>query len=219
MLDPRTALADLATSLPAASRVFRRHRLDYCCGGRMSLAEACDRRGLDPATVAAEIESETPARDDVRWDDRPLPQLIDFILTRYHAPLRDELARLVYMARKVERVHGDKPGCPRGLGDHLARVADEVEAHLAKEEQILFPMILSGRGAMTHGPVAVMTREHDDHGASLARTRELTGDLEPPAHACTTWRALYLGLETLEHELMDHIHLENNILFPRALRG
>jgi regulator of cell morphogenesis and NO signaling len=89
---------------------------------------------------------------------------------------------------------------------------------MAKEEQVLFPMILAGAGPRTRGPITVMLHEHDDHGANLAKMRQLAGDFQPPEAACTTWRALYLRLEELEGELMDHIALENNVLFPKALR-
>jgi regulator of cell morphogenesis and NO signaling len=89
---------------------------------------------------------------------------------------------------------------------------------MAKEEQVLFPMILAGAGPRTRGPITVMLHEHDDHGANRAKMRQLAGDFQPPEAACTTWRALYLRLEELEGELMDHIALENNVLFPKALR-
>jgi regulator of cell morphogenesis and NO signaling len=93
----------------------------------------------------------------------------------------------------------------------------DVLDHLAKEEQVLFPLIRSGQGRLAAGPAHAMEREHQDHGRNLARMRDLTNDLTPPQEACTTWRALYLRLESLENELMEHIHLENNVLFPRAL--
>lgn len=208
-------LAELAVRLPAATQVFHRHRLDFCCHGRRSLQEACRSKSLDPDALLAEITA-TPAPADARtWAERPLPELIDHILTRYHAPLREELARLLAMARKVEAVHGAKPTCPRGLADHVMLVRAELEAHLEKEERILFPMIRAGQPAQM--PVQVMTREHDDHAAHLAQTRALTNDYQAPPGACTTWRALFLGLRTLEQDLMDHIHLENYVLFPRAL--
>jgi len=213
-----TPLAELAVRLPAATRVFHRHGLDFCCGGRRSLAAGSLAAGLEPDAVLAEIEAEARADGEfVRWDERPLPELIDHILERYHAPLREELPRLLAMAEKVEAVHGDKPACPRGLAEHLAQVLEEVEQHLLKEERILFPAIVAGQPV--HMPVHVMTQEHDEHAANLRKTRALAHDLEPPPGACTTWRALYLGLAELERELMDHIHLENNVLFPRATRG
>ncbi len=119
----------------------------------------------------------------------------------------------------MEDAHADKPERPAGLADLLTEVRAAVESHLAKEEQILFPLILSGRGQMAHMPVQVMMQEHEDHGENLRRIRELTNDLQIPEYACASWRELYRSLARLEVELMDHIHLENNILFPRALAG
>lgn len=217
--NPNVTLAELAVRVPAASRVFKRHRLDFCCSGHRALAEACEERGIDPAEVLAELDAETGAvgAEPPRFESADA--LIDHILERYHEPLRRELPELVAMAKRVETRHGDKASCPRGLAAHLGSMHAEVLEHLAKEEQILFPMIRAGAGSGARGPITVMQREHDDHGASLARVRELTTDHVPPVGACATWRALYLRLAELESELMDHIHLENNVLFPGALRG
>lgn len=207
-----TTLAELATELPAATRVFHRHRLDYCCGGRRSLADACAERGLDAAALLAEILA-APAASRASPADLSPVELAAHVIARYHAPLREDLPRLVAMAEKVERVHAEKPGCPRGLAAHLAEWTRSVLDHLEKEEKVLFPSL----GSPDRAVAAALTREHDDHAAALARTRALTGDLVPPPHACTTWRALYAGLEDLERELMEHVHLENHVLFPRVL--
>ena len=211
-------LADLAVRYPAASRVFHRQGLDFCCHGSRPLTEACEERGLDPARVLREIEVEDAAHPSApRWDERPLGELIDHIVAYYHRRLREELPQLVEMAAKVERRHAEKAACPRGLHDHLDYVHQAVLDHLAKEEQVLFPMIRAGRGPHAAGPIHVMEVEHEDHAQNLARTRALTGNLVPPAEACATWTALYLRLAALEIELMEHIHLENNVLFRRAL--
>jgi regulator of cell morphogenesis and NO signaling len=213
-----STLAELAVTQPAAARVFYRHGLDFCCGGRRSLEDACRARGLDPAAVLSDIATEAPASDDdAGWNRQPLAALVDHIVTRYHRPLQRMLPELIALATKVEARHGDKAACPRGLTAILERMREEVEDHLAKEEQILFPLIVAGRGAHAGGPVQVMEHEHDAHGANLASVRALTADYVPPDGACVTWRALYLGLRQLDQELMEHIHLENNILFPRAL--
>lgn len=215
-MTPDTTLAEFAVKIPAATKVFHRYGLDFCCKGGRSLADACQSKGLDPAALLGEIDAATPESSDATdWSQRPLGELADHIVSRYHEPLREELPRLVDMARKVERVHADKATCPRGLADHLEAVHAAVLSHLEKEEQVLFPMIRAGQPA--HAPVQVMTQEHDEHAANLRRTRELAHDFEPPAEACTTWRALLMGLHTLEQELMDHIHLENHVLFPRSL--
>jgi regulator of cell morphogenesis and NO signaling len=152
-----------------------------------------------------------------RWADAPVADLIGHIVGFYHRRLREELPELLTLATKVETRHAEKRSCPRGLRDHLAHVNLAVREHLAKEEQVLFPMILAGRAAMAGAPIHAMEAEHEDHARDLARTRELTADLVAPEEACTTWRALYLRLGALEEELMDHIHLENNVLFPRVL--
>jgi regulator of cell morphogenesis and NO signaling len=219
-LTPQSTLAELATTWPGAARVFHRHQLDFCCGGRASLADACRTRGLALEPLLAELAAEEArTRDFTAWDTQPLAALVDHVCERYHALHRTELARLVLAARKVEHVHADKPDRPRGLADHLAQLADELEQHMQKEEQVLFPLIRAGRGASAVMPVQVLEHEHKDHALNLARTRALAHDFVPPPEACNTWRALYLGLEELERDLMQHIHLENNVLFPRALRS
>jgi regulator of cell morphogenesis and NO signaling len=213
-----TTLADLAVSHPSASRVFHRYGLDFCCHGSRPLADACAERGLDADRVVAEIATEeASASDQPRWDERPIPELVDHIVRFYHLRLRAELPELVSLAAKVETRHAEKASCPRGLRAHLEEVHRAVLEHLAKEEQILFPMIVGGRGRMAAGPIGMMESEHDDHAEALRRTRRLTADLVAPEEACPTWRALYLRLGQLESELMDHIHLENNVLFRRVL--
>lgn len=214
---PAATLAELATRWAGASRVFQRHRLDFCCQGQRSLAEACAQRGLDPSAVIAELQAELTPAPAEPWHERSPAQLIAHLLDRYHAAHRREVPRLWQMAQKVERVHGDKPECPRGLADHLARLGQELEEHMQKEEKVLFPLLLAGAGAAAAGPIHCMMAEHDEHGRNLARTRELAHDLVPPASACGTWRALYLGLAELEREVMEHVHLENHVLFPQAV--
>ena len=219
-ITPQTTLAELATQSAGASRVFHRHGLDFCCGGRVPLEDACATKGLDVARLLDELRAEeATAPPPERWDAAPLDALIEHVLQRFHEGHRAEVPRLLEMAQKVERVHGDKPTCPRGLAEHLERMADELENHMVKEEQVLFPMIRSGRGRMAGMPVQIMEQEHRDHGENLAKLRALAHDFAPPAEACNTWQALYLGLAELELELMEHISLENNVLFPRALRG
>jgi regulator of cell morphogenesis and NO signaling len=200
--------------------VFFRHRLDFCCGGGQKLADACREAGLDAEAVLAEItaQGQTGADERGRWDTRPLPDLVDHILTQYHEPLHRDFQRLVEAAHKVERVHAGKAACPQGLASHLERIHTAIEDHMGKEELVLFPALRAGNhGHAVHMPIRVLMQEHDDHGEDLRRIRELTGDLQVPAEACGTWRALYEALLQLEADLMEHIHLENNVLFPRAL--
>ena len=140
---------------------------------------------------------------------------MDHILARYHAVHREQLPELIRLARKVEQVHGERTECPRGLADHLAAMAQELESHMRKEELVLFPMIARGHGALAVAPVSMMRHEHDDHGVALRQMEALTDGITPPRGACTTWRALYTGLRTFREDLMQHIHTENNILFER----
>ena len=212
-----TTLADLATTRPGASRVLHRLGLDFCCGGDRSLDETCAERGLDPSSVLEEIEREDATPPKVDWTTAPIEDLVAFIVDHYHRRLREELPELVSLALKVEAVHAERDDVPTGLAAHLKSVHAAVLEHLAKEEQVLFPLIVNAMGRRAAAPVRAMESEHDDHALNLRFTREITNDLTPPADACKTWRALYLRLTQLELELMEHIHLENNVLFPRAL--
>ncbi len=217
-LVPESALADLAVAFPAASRVFRRHGLDYCCHGRRPVSEACAERGLDASALLAEVSAEARASSDGEsWSDRPLAEVVERIVSWYHARLRTELPLLLQMARKVEAVHAEKETVPAGLAAHLESLSQTLLDHLDKEEEGLFPMLVSGRGGQPAPTVNALEREHEDVALALQKTRALTTDLVPPAEACTTWRALYLRLDELEAEVMEHVHLENNVLFRRAL--
>lgn len=219
-ITPQHTLADLAATRAGASRVFYRHGLDFCCHGRVSLAEACAKKQIDVARLVREIEEQVKTPGNFQhWDARPISELIEHVLANFHAAHREELPRLLAMAKKVEAVHADKADCPRGLSAHLEHVADELEQHMQKEELVLFPLLRSSRAHMASMPIQMMEEEHIDHGTNLARLRELGHDYVPPAEACGTWTALYLGLAELEQQVMEHIHLENNVLFPRALRS
>lgn len=215
-----TPVGRIAAEHPLATRVFARHGIDFCCGGGRPLAEVCLSQGLEAVTVVEEIRRElaTTPENPATWDQAPLNDLIDHILLTYHKPLWEELPRLDAMARKVLEVHLEKN--PAGLTELVrvyAALRAELEAHLQKEEEILFPLIKQGQGLMAGGPIEVMMHEHDGAGEALRRLRDLTDNYRVPAEACNTWSALWHGLAALESELHLHIHLENNILFPRAL--
>ena len=144
----------------------------------------------------------------------PRSRLIHHILTRYHDRHRQQLPELILMARRVEQVHGNKPECPNGLTQHLKYMAGELEAHMRKEELVLFPMLQTHASpAQLNAPISVMRHEHDDHGLALNTIESLTDNITVPKGACNTWRALYTSLAQLRDDLMQHIHLENNILF------
>jgi regulator of cell morphogenesis and NO signaling len=208
----------IAVEHPIATRVFARYGIDYCCGGGVPLAEACESRGLDAAAVMEEIQREVNpvVESGDRWNEAPLQDLVTHILSAFHQPLKEELPRLEAMARKVLQVHRDEE--PEMLSELLSvYLGINLEPHMEKEERILFPMIQRGQGFLAEGPVSVMRDEHEAVGLALKRLREITNDYEVPPRACNTWPALWHGLAALEKELHQHIHLENNILFPRAL--
>ncbi len=217
-----TPVGEIASAHPLSTRVFARHHIDFCCGGGAPLQTACEKRGLDANTVLQEIETELEGVDEEpsRWTEAPLTDLIEYIVSTYHKSLRKELPRLEAMALRVNEVHGEKdPERLQEIVTIFQALKAELTEHMMKEEQILFPMIANGQGAMASGTVSVMEHEHDSAGNALERLRELTDDYTPPVMACNTWRALWHGLGVLEKDTHQHIHLENNILFPRALNG
>jgi regulator of cell morphogenesis and NO signaling len=211
-------LGDLAAVHPAATRVFLRHKLDFCCRGGRTLDQACTQAGLDARAIERELADEAARADSVvRWEERSSAELADHIEAHYHAALRRDVPSLIEAARKVERVHATKPEVPAGLADTLSRFWEEMQSHMMKEERILFPLLRDGMvGGRIAAPIAVMMEDHDEHAVSLERIRQLTHGMQAPPHACATWRGLYAGLSQLEAELMVHIHLENNVLYARA---
>ena len=205
-------LGELARSYPQALGLLRRLRLDYCCGGARTLREAAVERGLDPLQVQQEIVGLLPVASDA--PQQPV-QLIVHIRQRFHDTHRAELPELARLAHKVERVHRDHPQLPAGLGELLERTLQELSEHMDKEEQILFPMMQRAAPGMgLDAPIARMRAEHEDHGQLLAELRRLSGDGHAPADACNSWRALVAGVDKFSDDLIQHIHLENNLLFP-----
>lgn len=206
------SLGYLAVQIPGATAVFRQLKLDFCCGGQQSLQQACTDKQLDVNQVLQTLQA--------LQQQAPMPaapstgELIDHLLQRYHEVHRQQLPELVRMARRVEAVHRDHPQVPRGLVQHLETMEQELLDHMAKEEQILFPLLRQGGHPMVVHPIGMMRHEHVSHGAQIERLAELTQQHQPPAGACNTWQALYAGTARLTEDLIQHIHLENNLLFP-----
>ena len=207
-------LADIAATLPGATAVFRRSKLDFCCGGRVGLAEAGAAKGLDVAALEAELEALAAAGGEAGQPETT-EALIGLIETRYHAAHRRELPELARLARRVEAAHAGHPAVPAGAADLLLGLAKELELHMRKEEEILFPLMRRGGHPMIGQPISVMLAEHDAAGEDLHALERLSGDFTAPADACPTWRALCVGGRKFADDLMEHIHLENNVLFPR----
>ncbi|ATZ95679.1 iron-sulfur cluster repair protein YtfE [Dickeya fangzhongdai] len=214
------SLGELAITIPRATALFREFNLDFCCGGKQTLLRAASKQALDIEILEsrlADLAAQPSTEKD--WQQASLSEMIQHIISRFHDRHREQLPELIHMAEKVERVHHDKPACPHGLTNQLMLIHDDLAQHMMKEERILFPMIQSGMGAQAGGPISMMEHEHDDAGQQLEVVKTITNNVTPPANACTTWRALYTGINEFIDDLMEHIHLENNQLFPRALRG
>jgi regulator of cell morphogenesis and NO signaling len=220
-----TSVGELVAARPSRSRVFQRLGIDFCCGGKLSLAEACRRKGLDAAQTLDVLLQETAARSDAPDPAAmTLTDLCDHIEATHHAPLRTELPRLIALAEKVANVHGDHHPWLREVREIVGRFAADMEEHMMKEEAILFPMIrltelaaAAGGGRQLAAPIHVMELEHDAAGNDLARLRELSNGFVAPAGACGSFRALLDGLRELGEDMQFHVHKENNVLFPRVL--
>jgi regulator of cell morphogenesis and NO signaling len=225
-------LADLAAGSLNAVRIMEQHGLDYCCGGKQPFEDACLAKGIKPESILREIEEAQVASVAGRdWQTAPLDELVKHIVGTHHEYLKLDLPVLAQRMEKVASVHGarDPERLPR-MAEVFARLRAEMELHMHKEETILFPFIEQYGRAEVHNrpvppvpfgsianPIAMMEREHAGAGDALGEIRALTNDFELPPYACGTVRALYEGLKVLEADLHVHIHLENNILFPRAI--
>ncbi len=206
-------LGDIAATLPGATAVFRRHHIDFCCGGGQTLAAAAQAGGAPLEVLAAELAALDPgATSEIPTEPRAL---MAHILARYHEVHRRELPELIRLAERVEARHQHHPQVPRGLAELLRDTAAELEQHMQKEEQVLFPMLERGGNPMLIHPITQMRSEHDEHGERLRRIEALSNHGVPPADACASWRALSAGVRKLGDDLMMHIHLENNLLFPQ----
>jgi regulator of cell morphogenesis and NO signaling len=223
-------VGQLVAKYPRLARVFERIGIDYCCGGRATLVEACRAKGLEVAEVLDQLAvEETETRHDERGEfdgaSASMVELIDHIVTTHHAYLRRELPRLAGLAGQVVAAHRNRHSELHQLRDVFDKLRVELTSHMLKEEKILFPIIArlesateapQFQRASVINPIRVMEHEHDDAGTAVSRLRALTGGFRPPADACPTYRALLDGLAELEADLHVHIHQENNILFPRA---
>jgi regulator of cell morphogenesis and NO signaling len=212
-LSPDAIVSDIAASLPGAAEVFRKAGISFCCGGNVPLAEAAGKNGIAPEVLMAELQALVDAAGRNAPEDTPA--LIAHILTRYHDTHRTELDWLIPLAQRVETVHGDHDEAPLGLTEALLALRDELDSHMQKEEQILFPMMQQGGNPMIVHPIAVMRHEHDDTTVLLNNVEHVTHGLSLPVGACGSWTALYTGLRKFSEDLVTHIHLENSVLFPR----
>lgn len=210
------AVGEIAAAMPGAVDVFRKYNVNFCCRGHLALDEAARQRGIETAELAAALdaleEMETVTGNPATWSS---DALIDHIQTRFHETHRRELVELIELSRKVEAVHAEHPRVPRGLARLLRQLQGEIEVHMKKEELILFPAMRRRAGGGLDEPISRMRHEHGDHGDFLDQLATMTESFTTPDGACRSWQALYAGLAKFTGDMMDHVHLENFVLFPR----
>jgi len=223
---PETLVREVAAKWPATLRTLEALGIDYCCGGKLPLAEAAAERKLPVETVIAVLEAaimqasvaESAGED---WQDAPLDALTDHILEKHHTYMHNEMPRLEYILSVVARVHGPNHGdVLEPLVGLYAALKAELDEHLVKEEEVTFPaitrLVVGDIDDVVLRTVRELEEEHERAGAVLHKMHEVTRDFAMPDDVCNTYRALYDGLQALENDVHQHIHLENNILFPRV---
>ena len=231
-INTETTVGQLVAHNPAAASILEQAGIDYCCGGHRSLTEAC-REAKQPVEAVAELlekASAAGAAAERDWATASQADLVDHIVGQHHAYVRREIPRLQALIAKVRGVHGKNHPELTPIANAFDAIAQEMTMHMMKEEQILFPYIVAmekaARGetawpipvfGSVENPVRLMMMEHDSAGANLRGIRELSDDFTPPADGCTSYRVLYTSLAAFEADLHQHIHLENNILFPQAI--
>jgi len=229
-IDTMKTVREVAVELPGATRIFEKLGIDYCWGGGKALDEACLAAGVSADNVIALLEEAGSTAAEARdWKIAPLSELVAHIVTRHHGFTREELVRVSNLLAKVCSVHGENHPELHRLHTVFQELKHELTSHMLKEEQVLFPYIENLETAVRRGepvptpffgtvrnPVRMMMQEHDDAGQALRDLREVSSNYQVPADGCITFRTLYQALEEFERDLHQHIHLENNILFPRA---
>jgi regulator of cell morphogenesis and NO signaling len=233
MINSQTIVSEVAVQLPESTSLFESLKIDYCCGGNQSLAQACTSAGVDVDDVVemlVRVGQSNEEQSALDFQNASLPELITHILDTHHVFTKTEMERLQPLADKVLNAHGGNHPELIHLNELWLRLCADLKPHMFKEEQILFPFILAMTEAANqnqpapfapfgtvNNPIGMMMREHDTAGEILRELRTLTSDYNVPADACISYRTLYQALENFEKDLHQHIHLENNILFPKAL--
>jgi regulator of cell morphogenesis and NO signaling len=228
-LDPNNTVGQLVVERPGRSRILEQLGIDYCCGGRKPIAQVCREKGLSLPDVLQKIESadaESTANAPAGADPATmtLGELCDHIERAHHAWLRQELPRLAGLLNKLANAHGDRDPRLVSLADIFESFAYDLFAHMQKEERVLFPALRrmergeleDAQAGLLDAPIGVMLEEHDEAGVALRAMRDLTDGFAVPPGACNTHRAVLDALRTLEADMHQHVHKENNILFPKA---
>lgn len=233
-IDTQRTVAEIALERPESAAVFEKLGIDYCCGGGKPLAAACEAAGIDVHHVADLLEGTAgatqPGAEGANWSAQTLATLINHIVEKHHAFCREEGHRLEPLSAKVLSKHGERHPELQRIHEMFTSLRSELSMHMMKEEQMLFPYIARLEDSVTRNsapprppfgavqnPVRMMVQEHDDAGELLKEIREQSRGFSAPEDACPSFRALYQGLQAFEADLHQHIHLENNLLFPRAI--
>lgn len=233
-LNEQQTVGEIAAENPASTRVFQKYHVDFCCGGQKKLGDACRELGISTEQVLTELDKAQSPNGKPERDltNASATALIEHIVATHHAYLKAELPRLAGTLGKVLEAHGERHGKSlQALSETFGALHGELDAHLRKEEMVLFPYITRLDASRTAGvqppqapfgsvnnPIHMMLLEHDSAGNALREMRQITQDYAVPADGCATYRALFQGLQELESDLHQHIHLENNVLFPKAVR-
>ncbi len=234
LLDRTRTVRELAIEMPNATRIFEKAKIDYCCGGDKPLDQACTQAGVDIEELVRQLSEVEPtvslSAQAADFKAGSLAELANHIVNKHHVFTRDECVRLTALLEKVCVAHGTNHPELREIQANFGSLRAELEPHMLKEEGILFPYITRLEATIfennpapfapfgtVRNPIAVMMREHDAAGDILETIRQLSGNFAVPEDACFSYRTLYSALEELEADLHQHIHLENNILFPRAV--
>ncbi len=233
-IDVTKPVKDIVLQMPAAAKVFEQLGLDYCCRGAERLDEACHAAGLDVNEVVRSLETTAATtsgeHEAMDWSAQPLANLMGHIVKKHHTFCRQEVARLEPLLDKVIAAHGASHPELRRIKSVFFGLSKELLMHLVKEEQTLFPYIARMEEAAARGipfprpafgtvqnPVRMMVLEHDNSAAALHEIRKLTGNYQLPPDACNSYGTLYERLRSFESDIHQHVHLENNVLFPRAV--
>ncbi len=234
LLDTTKTVRELALEIPNATRIFEKMKIDYCCGGNKSLDDACAIAGVEVEELerlfAQAAESYAPQKGALDFQQLTLSDLIGHILAKHHVYTKSEMARLRLLIAKVSAAHGENHPELGHIGESFQRLCADLTPHMFKEENVLFPYVeeleaslLQNRPApfapfgTVRNPIRMMMMEHDTAGDLLRELRALSSDYAVPADGCISYTTLYQALEVFEEDLHQHIHLENNILFPRAV--
>ncbi|MEX0995572.1 MAG: iron-sulfur cluster repair di-iron protein [Flavobacteriaceae bacterium] len=222
-------VADLVTENIKTAHIFKKHGIDFCCGGGISIERACEKKGVDYKTLEEELLQVSQSDRAYNYKSWAPEFLTDHIINVHHVYVEENSPLLLQYADKVTKVHGQHDTELVEINDLVKSVIGELAAHMKKEELILFPFIKKMVGAQKEGislprpafgtvdnPITMMEEEHDHAGELFREIAELTNNYTPPAHACNTYKAFYAKLEEFENDLHLHVHLENNILFPKA---